>query len=94
MAEEGKLREDILADVQARGGRMRKCVWVSRRGAPDELVWVPGARPFWVELKAEGEEPEPHQAREHARMRQEGHLVFVVHSMLEYRRALYEAGEA
>lgn len=91
MAEESKLHRDIRADVIERGGRLRKCGWVQRRGAPDVLVWVPGCRPFWAELKAEGEEPEPHQAREHKRMREESHLVFVIHNMHEYKLALYEA---
>lgn len=91
MAEESQLHEVIRNDVQYRGGRLRKCVWVARRGAPDNLIWVPGARPFWAELKAEGEEPEPHQTREHRRMREEGHLVFVIHNLREYIRALDEA---
>lgn len=94
MAEESELHREIRADVIARGGRLRKCVWVNRRGAPDDLIWVPGCRPFWAELKAEGEAPDPHQAREHRRMLEEGHLVFVIHHMLEYRTALYVASEA
>lgn len=88
MAEESELHRAIRKDVLNRGGTLRKCQWVQRRGAPDLLVWVPGARPFWAELKAEGEEPEPHQAREHKRMREEGHLVFVIHNMREYEHVL------
>lgn len=91
MAEESDLHKAVRNDVLYLGGRLRKCVWVQRRGAPDLLLWVPGCRPFWIELKAEGEQPEPHQAREHKRMREEGHLVFVVHNMREYEQAVEQA---
>ena len=36
---------------------------------------------IWVEVKAPGEVPEPHQAREHARMRAMGQRVEVIDSM-------------
>lgn len=38
------------------------------------------ARTFWVELKAPGERPKPHQIREHERMRRMGQAVAVVDS--------------
>lgn len=36
---------------------------------------------IWVELKATGEEPEPHQEREHKRMRAMGQRVVVIDSI-------------
>lgn len=36
---------------------------------------------IWVELKAPGKDPEPHQAREHKRMRDMGQRVEVIDSM-------------
>lgn len=38
------------------------------------------AQIIWVELKAPGEKPKPHQVREHARMRKMGQRVEVVDS--------------
>ena len=38
-------------------------------------------RCVWVELKAPGEKPEPHQLREHARMRAMGQRVVVIDSI-------------
>jgi len=35
----------------------------------------------WVELKAPGEVPEPHQLREHTRMRNVGQIVVVIDSL-------------
>ena len=74
------------------GGEVRKVKWIGRRGAPDRLVMLPDgplfageclgpARTIWVEVKAPGEVPEPHQAREHARMRAMGQRVEVIDSM-------------
>jgi len=36
--------------------------------------------PIWIELKAPGKKPEPHQVREHNRMRKLGELVEVIDS--------------
>ena len=39
------------------------------------------AASIWVELKAPGKKPEPHQAREHERMRAMGQRVTVIDSL-------------
>ena len=81
--------------AKAMGGEVRKVEWVGRRGAPDRVLMVK-ARPLsnsldcawckpvghtvWVELKAPGEKPEPHQLREHIRMRETGQDVRVIDS--------------
>lgn len=87
--------EDYLVErVKAMGGEVRKVKWIGRHGAPDRLVMLPGntvvehcngyllyaSRTIWVELKAPGEKPKPHQAREHERMRRMGQRVEVVDS--------------
>lgn len=41
----------------------------------------PAGNTFWVELKAPGKVPEPHQVREHERMRKMGQRVEVIDSM-------------
>lgn len=45
------------------------------------IIHLRPARGVWVELKAPGEKPEPHQAREHARMRRVGQHVIVIDSL-------------
>ncbi|KAF1043470.1 VRR-NUC domain-containing protein [Xylophilus sp.] len=42
--------------------------------------WRRPPRTIWVELKAPGERPKPHQQREHDRMRRMGQVVVVVDS--------------
>lgn len=67
--------------VQELGGECRKAQWIGRPGAPDRRVMLPGKAPVWVELKAPGKKPEPHQLREHNRMRRLGELVEVIDSI-------------
>lgn len=63
--------EKYLVDrVKALGGEVRKVKWIGRHGAPDRLAMLGGAH--FVELKAPGEMLEPHQEREHARMKKHG----------------------
>lgn len=50
-------------------------------GFSDRGVSTRQARTFWVELKAPGKVGEPHQLREHERMRAMGQRVFVIDSL-------------
>lgn len=88
---ESKIEEYLVERAKALGGEVRKVAWIGRRGAPDRLVMLPevvgrfdwdgaSGRTIWVELKATGVTPEPHQLREHDRMRKMGQRVEVVDS--------------
>ena len=94
MAQEAKIEKYLCGRVKMLGGEVRKVKWIGRRGAPDRLVMLPSRiyvwggdtrrsspATIWVELKAPGKEPEPHQAREHKRMRDMGQRVEVIDSM-------------
>lgn len=81
----------LVQRVKALGGEVRKVKWVGRGGAPDRLAMLPPLAqhsalvspfriPIWIELKAPGVAPEPHQLREHTRMRDMGQRVEVVDS--------------
>lgn len=77
---ERDIEQYLVTRVKAMGGEVRKVKWIDRRGAPDRLVLLPNKR-LWVELKAPGKKAEPHQVREHNRMRRLGELVEVVDSL-------------
>ena len=82
---ERDVEDYLVRRVAAMGGEVRKVKWFGRRGAPDRLVMLPVSATrwdnrIWVEVKAPGEEAEPHQAREHERMRRFGMRVEVVDS--------------
>lgn len=94
---ESDIEKHLVNRVVELGGEVRKVKWIGRRGAPDRLVMLPstiklaptlfpkaygtGGRTIWVELKAPGEKPEPHQLREHERMRRMGQRVEVIDSI-------------
>lgn len=77
---ESAIEKHLAKRVEELGGECRKLRWIGRRGAPDRLVMLPWLTCF-VELKAPGEVPEPHQAREHERMRRMGQRVEVIDSI-------------
>lgn len=84
---EREIEAYLVERVEAMGGEVRKVRWIGRRGAPDRLVMLPIRfapmrlpATVWVELKAPGVTPEPHQTREHGRMRAMGQRVVVVDS--------------
>lgn len=81
---ERDIEDYLVKRVKAIGGELRKVKWIGRRGAPDRVLMLPPSygcrRTIWVELKAPGKAPEPHQFREHKRMRRQGQRVEVVDS--------------
>ena len=101
---ESDIEAHLVKRVKAEGGEVRKIQWIGRRGAPDRLVLLPlrvfdwcdmGERPYprqpeaiWVELKAPGKKPEPHQEREHQRLRAMGQRVEVIDSIEGVERLL------
>jgi hypothetical protein len=93
---ERDIERHLVNRVKELGGEVRKVQWIGRRGAPDRLVMLPvrrltdtldcawcnpGGAAIWVELKSPGKKPEPHQLREHNRMRAMGQRVEVIDSI-------------
>lgn len=87
---ESQIEKHLVNRVKELGGEVRKVKWLGRDGAPDRLVMLPShetelgtvlPKTIWVELKAPGKKPEPHQYREHARMQAMGQRVVVIDSI-------------
>ena len=87
---ESEIEKYLVKRVKELGGEARKVKWIGRNGAPDRLVMLPRgetaiwnswANTIWVELKATGKIAEPHQVREHQRMRAMGQRVEVIDSI-------------
>ena len=78
---ESEIEKYLVKKVKELGGEVRKVKWIGRRGAPDRLVMFPPNHTKWVELKATGKVAEPHQLREHIRMRAMGQRVAVINSI-------------
>lgn len=87
---ESVVEKHLRKQVIAKGGLIRKMIWPGHRGAPDRLVIWPHhnynristfADVDFVELKAPGKKPDPHQEREHAKLRAAGCSVFTLDSI-------------
>lgn len=63
--------------VKAYGGITYKLMPHGRRAKPDDIGFLPSLL-MLVEFKKPGEEPEPHQAREHERLKKLGFSVAVI----------------
>lgn len=82
MTPEGKIQKYAKERFEAIGGLVRKLSYEGRSGAPDLLVILPRGIIWFVEVKKdENTKPDPHQLREHERMRKRGANVFVVGSI-------------
>jgi predicted alpha-1,6-mannanase (GH76 family) len=79
---EAKIENYLRRRVKETGGQYRKVKWISRRGAPDDLVWWTWPQAALVECKAEGKDVEPgsQQEREIQRFVDSGWPVYVVNS--------------
>lgn len=90
---EAKIENYLVTRCEAAGALVRKLSYVGRRGASDRMVvwpereWTPDGWTFiaetrvdFVELKAFGKKPDPHQEREHQRLRDLGANVYVIDS--------------
>lgn len=82
---EGKIQTYAQEQLKKRGCLVRKISYESRRGCPDLLVLVPERSPYvhyrvrglpetlFLEIKKDEQtKPDPHQQREHERMRAVG----------------------
>lgn len=79
---EGRVQKYAKEQFEAIGGLVRKMAFEGRRAATDLLVILPGGIVWFVEVKKdENTKPDPHQLREHERMRKRGANVFVVGSV-------------
>lgn len=77
---EGEIEQYLLKRVRETGGYTRKLKWISRKGAPDRMVWWPhtaGAVHF-VEVKRPGGKLSPAQEIEINKMRDSGLSVTVI----------------
>lgn len=101
---ERDIEAHLVKRVKELGGEVRKVRWIGHRGAPDRIVMLPfrdavepdefgfprtyGHMTLWVELKATGKKPDPHQLREHKRLRRMGLRVVVLDSIEGVERML------
>ena len=91
MTPEGKVQTYAMAEFKKLGGLVRKIRYEGRNGCPDLLVILPGGLVVFVEVKKdERTSPDPHQAREHERMRKRGAIVRTIGSIEQVNELVAE----
>lgn len=91
MTPEGRVQVYAMAEFKKLGGLVRKIRYEGRNGCPDLLVILPGGLVVFVEVKKdEHTGPDPHQAREHERMRHRGARVYTVGSKRQVNELVAE----
>lgn len=86
-----RMRESTIEGRSVKYARTLGCEVYKLRGRadPDRLFIVPGRNLFFfVEFKAPGKKPEPHQIREHKRLRGKGLSVYVIDNFEDFKSAL------
>lgn len=80
-----------MAEFKKLGGLVRKIRYEGRNGCPDLLVILPGGLVLFIEMKkAANLGPDPHQAREHKRMRSRGAIVRTIGSIEQVNELVAE----
>ena len=77
---EAKVEDYLVERVKATGGKIRKCKWLGRDGAPDRLVWWRFPIVAFVETKSAVGWLEHSQKREFKRLQEDGWPVFTVYT--------------
>lgn len=80
MGGESKIETYFRDQILSIGGEVRKVKWIGRNGAPDRFAAFLGWNGF-IEFKAPGLDLEPHQAREHERLKALGVRVLMLNSI-------------
>lgn len=78
---ERRIEQRLVERAKAAGGMAIKWTAPGLSGVPDRIVFLPGGRVIFVELKAPGRSPSPLQSRIHRMLTDLGADVRVVDSL-------------
>lgn len=83
MTPEGRVENELKKRVKAAHGQTRKVRWLCRRGGPDRIIWWPGPRAAFVEVKRPGVDVDwrSPQGREIIRLRNDGWAVYIINEI-------------
>jgi len=80
MSPERKLEAYLVDRCKKLGFLCRKVQWLGRNGAPDRVVFMPGGKVLWIELKSPSGRVSKIQELEFSRMEDLGHDVWVAYT--------------
>ena len=80
---EKDIEKKVCDYAKSKGTLTYKFTSPNRAAVPDRIFIVPGGFVYFVEFKREGQKPTPAQAREHARLREQGCVVWVIDNVAD-----------
>lgn len=93
----GLLEKDIekfLNDnIKKLGGRSYKFVSPGNSGVPDRIIFLPGGRIYFVELKTKKGGPSALQKLQHRRFKELGHEVYLLYGLEDVKVFLNGIGD-
>jgi hypothetical protein len=78
---EKTLERRLKREVERHGAKAYKFVSPGMAGVPDRLILIPGGRAIFVEMKDEGEKPDPLQVKRAKDLRALGFAVYCLDSV-------------
>ena len=86
--------EKFLTDnIKKLGGRSYKFVSPGNSGVPDRIIFLPGGRIYFVELKTKKGYPSALQKLQRRRFKELGHEVYLLYGMEDVRVFLNGIGD-
>ena len=89
---EKTIEQKFRKAVRDAGGVALKFTSPGFDGVPDRLALLPGGRMAFVEIKAPGEKPRPHQLARHRMLRRLGFKVYVLDAAEQIEKIISEIG--
>ena len=87
---ETAVEKRLKTKVERMGGQAWKWVSPGARGVPDRIIFLPGGRTVFIELKAPGKKPDPIQEYRIRQLRDLGQRVEVLDSLEAVDRFIEE----
>lgn len=78
MAEEKNTEQKLVRAVKMMGGLALKFVTPGYNGVPDRIIFLPGGKAAFVELKAEGKKMRPLQVKRKRQLESLGFSVYCI----------------
>ena len=90
MASEKVLEKDLVKYIKLRGGWTIKFLPFLVSGLPDRIIFMPGGRCYFAEVKSTGDTPRKLQRVIHRNFRELGFKVFIIDSYESLNKCLRE----
>jgi hypothetical protein len=87
---ETAVEKRLKTKIERMGGQAWKWVSPGTRGVPDRIIFLPGGRTVFIELKAPGKKPDPIQEYRIRQLRDLGQRVEVLDSLEAVDRFIEE----